>query len=139
MLMLYIFSSCSFVSDIAMISGVFFTVKIKSFSGVASLLLSNMGTTVAEIQGAVAGLVRVVKDLTTNVNHITQTISNLAQVVPAASNSNNTQGLCMPSLQLPSFCRDSVVEDDISEFLKQFTQQTLHLPTKTHLPYNTLL
>ena len=36
MLMLYIFSSCSFVSDIAMISGVSFTVKIKSFSDVKS-------------------------------------------------------------------------------------------------------
>ena len=34
MLMLYMFSSCSFVSDIAMISGVSFTVKIKSFSDV---------------------------------------------------------------------------------------------------------
>lgn len=63
-----------------------------------------MGTAIAEIQGAVAGLVRVVKDLTTNVNHITQTISNMAQAVPAAPNPNNTQFLCLPSLQLPSFC-----------------------------------
>ena len=34
MLILYVFSSCSFVSDIAMISGVSFTVKIISFSAV---------------------------------------------------------------------------------------------------------
>ena len=33
-----------------------------------------MGTTIAELQEVVAGLVGVVKDLTTNVNHVTQTI-----------------------------------------------------------------
>ena len=77
-----------------------------------------MGTTIAELQGVVAGLVGVVKDLTTNVNHVTQTIGEMAQAVPGAPNSDNTQGLRMPSMQLPSFRRDIVVQDDISEFLE---------------------
>jgi len=51
-----------------------------------------MGTTIAELQGVVAGLVSVVKDLTTNVNHGTQTISNTAQAVSAAPNRDNKQG-----------------------------------------------
>ena len=92
-----------------------------------------MGTTIAELQGVVAGLVGVVKDLTTNVNHVTQTIGEMAQAVPGAPNSDNMQGLRMPSMQLPSFRRDSVVQDDISEFLERFTQQTSHLPAKTSL------
>ena len=57
-----------------------------------------MGTTIAELQGVVAGLVAVVKDLATNINHVTQTIGEMAQAVPG-----NTQGLRMPSMQLPSF------------------------------------
>ena len=92
-----------------------------------------MGTTIEELQGVVAGLVGVVKDLTTNVNHVTQTIGEMAQAVPGAPNPENTQGLRMPSMQLPSFRRDSVVQDDISEFLERFTQQTSHLPAKTSL------
>ena len=39
----------------------------------------------------------------------------------------------MPSMQLPSFPRDTVVQDDISEFLERFTQQTSHRPAKTSL------
>ena len=39
----------------------------------------------------------------------------------------------MPSIQLPSFRRDSVVQDDILEFLERFIQQTSHLPAETHL------
>ena len=39
----------------------------------------------------------------------------------------------MPLMQLPSFRRDTVVQDDISEFLERFTRQTSHLPTKTSL------
>ena len=77
-----------------------------------------MGTTIAELQGVVAGLVAVVKDLTTNVNHVTQTIGEMAQAGPGAPNPENTQGLHMPSMQLPSFHRDSVVHDNISEFLE---------------------
>ena len=77
-----------------------------------------MGTTIAELQGVVAGLVGVVKDLTTNVNHVTQTIGEMAQAVPGAPNSDTTQGLRMPSMQLPSFRRDTVVQDDIFEFLE---------------------
>ena len=73
-----------------------------------------MGTTISELQGVVAGLVGVVKDLTTNVNHVTQTIGEMAQAVPVAPNSDNTQGLRMHSMQLPSFRRDTVVQDDIS-------------------------
>ena len=92
-----------------------------------------MGTTIAELQGVVAGLVAVVKDLTTNVNHVTQTVGEMAQAGPGAPNPENTQGLRMPSMQLPSFRRDSVVQDDISEFLERFTQQTSHLPAKTSL------
>ena len=42
----------------------------------------NMGTTIAKLQGVVAGLVGVYKDLTTNVNHVTQTIGEMAQAVP---------------------------------------------------------
>ena len=92
-----------------------------------------MGTTIAELQGVVAGLVTVVKDLTTNVNHVTQIVGEMAQAGPGAPNPENTQGLRMPSMQLPSFRRDSVVQDDISEFLERFTQQTSHLPAKTSL------
>jgi len=50
-----------------------------------------MATTIAELQG----LVSVVKWL-----------------------SDGTKGLRMPSMQLPSFRRNSVVQDDISEFLE---------------------
>ena len=39
----------------------------------------------------------------------------------------------MPSIQLPSFHRDSVVQDDISEFLERIIQQTSHLPAETRL------
>ena len=95
--------------------------------------MSNMGTMIAELQGVMAGLVSVVKDLTTNVNQVTQTVSDMAQAVPAAPNPDNTQHLCMPSMQLPSFHQDSVVQDNIFKFLKRFTQQTSHLPAKTHL------
>ena len=83
-----------------------------------------MGTTIAELQGVVAGLVGVVKDLTTSVNHATQTIDEMAQAVPGVSNSDTTQGLCMPSMQLPSFRQDTVAQDDISKFLARFTQKT---------------
>ena len=38
---------------------------------------------------------------------------------------DNTQGLRMPSMQLPSFRRDSVVQDDISEFLSAKTSLSL--------------
>ena len=76
-----------------------------------------MGTTIAELQGVVAGLVGVVKDLTTNVNHVTQTVGEMAQAVPGAPNPDNTQSLRMPSMQIPSFHRDTVVQDNISEFL----------------------
>ena len=92
-----------------------------------------MGTTIAELQGVVADLVSVVKDLTTNANHVTQTVGQMAQVVPEAPNPDNTQSLCMPSMQLPPFCRDTVVQDNIPEFLERFTQQSLHLPAKTSL------
>ena len=68
-----------------------------------------------------AGLVSVVKDLTSHVNHVTQTIGEMARAVPGAPNSDNTQGLRMPTMQLPSFCRDTVVQDDISEFLERIT------------------
>ena len=91
-------------------------------------------TTVEELQGIVAGLVSVVKDLTTNVSQVNQTVANMAQSVPAVpQQSNNTQSLRMPSIQLPSFRRDSGVQDDISEFLERFTQQTSHLPAETCL------
>ena len=46
---------------------------------------------------------------------------------------NPSQVLRMPSMQLPSFRRDSVVRDDISEFIERFTQQTAHLPVGTRL------
>ena len=89
-----------------------------------------MGTTIAELQGVVAELVGVVKYLTINVNHVTQTIGEMAQAVPATHNQDNAQGLRMSSMQLPSFRRESVVQDD-SEFLERFTQQTSYLPAKT--------
>ena len=45
-------------------------------------------------------LVSVVKDLTTNVNQVTQTVGDLTQAVSAAPNPDNTQGLhmlaCLP-------------------------------------------
>ena len=81
-------------------------------------------TTIEELQGIVAGLVSVVKELTTNVSQVNHTVGNMAQSVPAASNSHS---LRMSSIQLPSFRRDSVVQDDISEFLERFIQQTSHL------------
>ena len=87
-------------------------------------------TTIEELQGIVAGLVSVVKELTTNVSQVNHTVGNMAQSAPAASNSHS---LRMPSIQLPSFCRDSVVQDDILEFLERFIQQTSHLPAETRL------
>ena len=90
-----------------------------------------MPATIEELQGIVAGLVSVVKDLTTNVTQVNQTVGNMAKAVPAPVQHENTQGLRMPSIQLPSFRRDSVVQDDISEFLERFNQQTSHLPAGT--------
>ena len=90
-----------------------------------------MPATIEELQGIVAGLVSVVKDLTTNVTQVNQTVGNMAEAVPAPVQHENTQGLRMPSIQLPSFRRDSVVQDDISEFLERFNQQTSHLPAGT--------
>ena len=83
---------------------------------------------VQKLQGVVAGLVSVVKDFTTNVSQVTQTVGNMAEAVPAASNHDNTQRLRMPSMQLPSFRRDT---DDIFEFLERFIQPTFHLPAAT--------
>ena len=87
-------------------------------------------TTIEELQGIVAGLVSVMKELTTNVSQVNHTVGNMAQSVPAASNSHS---LRMPSIQFTSFRRDSVVKDDISEFLERFIQQTSHLPAETRL------
>ena len=88
--------------------------------------------TVEELQGIVAGLVSVVKDLTTNVSQVNNAVGNMAQSVPAPSQQSNSHSLRMPSIQLPSF-RDSVVQDDISELLERFTQQTSHHPAETRL------
>ena len=90
-------------------------------------------TTIEELQGVVAGLVSVVKNLTTNVSHVTQTVGQMADAAPTASHHDKNQDLRMPSMQLPSFRRDSVVRDDISEFLERLTQQTSHLPAETRL------
>ena len=56
----------------------------------------------------------------------------MAKVVSAASHHDNTQGLRMLSMQLPSFRRD-VLQDDFSEFLQRFTKQTSHLSLRTCL------
>ncbi|KAL9981742.1 hypothetical protein ACROYT_G010486 [Oculina patagonica] len=90
-----------------------------------------MPATIEELQGIVAGLVNGMKDLTTNVTQVTQTVGNMAESIPAPDQHENTQGLRMPSMQLPSFRRDSVVLDDISKFLERFNQQTSHLPADT--------
>ena len=65
--------------------------------------------TIEELQGVVPGLVSVVKDLTANV---TQTVGQMANAAPTASHRDKNQGLRMPSKQLPSLRRDSVVQDD---------------------------
>ena len=95
-------------------------------------LKKNMAT-IEELQGVVAGLVSVVKDLTTNVSQVTQTVAQMAEAAPTASHHNKNQGLRMPSMQLPSFRRVSVIQDDISEFLERLTQETSHLPAETRL------
>ena len=79
-------------------------------------LIIPVPATTEELQGIVAGLVSVVKDFTTNVTRV---------------HHDNTQGLRMPSMQLTWFRRASVVQDDISEFLKRFNEQTSHLPAGT--------
>ncbi len=63
-----------------------------------------MPAIIEELQGIMAGLVSIVKDLTTNVTQVTQTVGNMAEVVPAPIHRDKTQGLHMPSMQLPSFC-----------------------------------
>ena len=83
--------------------------------------------TIEELQGVVAGLVSVVKDLTKNVSQVTQTVGQMADAAPTASHHDKNQDLRMPSLQIPSFRQDSVILDDISKFLEQLTQQTSHL------------
>ena len=60
-------------------------------------------TTIAELQGIVAGLADVVKQLTTNVSQASQTVGNMAQIPPAQAQVNTWQVLRMPSIQLPSF------------------------------------
>ena len=52
-------------------------------------------TTIEELQGIVAGLVSVVKELTTNMSQVNHTVGNMAQSVPAPSNSHS---LRMPSI-----------------------------------------
>ena len=89
--------------------------------------------TIEELQGVVAGLVSVVKDLTAKVSQVTQTVGQMAEAAPTASHHDKNQGLRMPSKQLPSFRPDSVIQDDISEFLERLTQQTSHLPVETRL------
>jgi len=91
--------------------------------------------TIKELQGVAAGLISVVKDLTANVSQVTQTVGNMAEAAPAAPHHDHNQGLCMPSMQLPSFRQDSVVQDNISEFLERFTQQTLHLHVEKRLSF----
>ena len=95
--------------------------------------LVDIMTTIEELQGVLAGPVSVVKDLTTNVSQVTQTVGQMADAVPTTSHHDKNQGLRMPSMQLPSFHGDSVLQDDISEFLERSTQQTSHLPAETRL------
>ena len=91
----------------------------------------NMAKSVKELQGIVKGLLSVVREITKNVSQVNQTVNDMAQAPAAAQPS--TQSLRMPSIQLPAFRRDSTVQDDISEFLERFTQQTSNLPTETRL------
>ena len=70
-------------------------------------------TTIEKLQG-VARLADVVKQLTTNVSQVSQTVGNMAQISLGQAQVNTTQVLCMPSMQLPSFRRDTVVHGDIS-------------------------
>lgn len=86
--------------------------------------------TVEELQGVVTGLASVVKQLTTNVSQVSQTVGQLAEANPTQHHTN-LQGLRMPALQIPSFRRDNVVGDDISEYLERFTVQTATLPAAT--------
>ena len=90
-----------------------------------------MAKSVEELQGIVEGLLSVVKEITKNVPQVNQTVNDMAQAPAAAQPS--MQSLCMPSIQLPAFRRDSTVQDDISEFLQRFTQQTSNLPAETRL------
>ena len=91
----------------------------------------NMAKSVEELQGIVEGLLSVVKEITKNVSQVNQTVNDMAQAPAAAQPS--TQSLRMPSIQLPAFRRDSTVQDDISEFLERFTQQTSILSAETRL------
>ena len=75
-------------------------------------------SSVEELQGVVAGLASVVKQLTTNVSLVSQTVGQLAEANPTQLH-GNLQGLRMPALQIPSFRRDRVVRDDISEFVEK--------------------
>ena len=75
-------------------------------------------TTIAELQGIVAKIADVVKQLTTNVSQASQTVRNMAQIPPAQAQVNTSQVLRMPSMH-------------ISEFIECFTQQTAHLPVAT--------
>ena len=87
-----------------------------------------------ELQGIVAGLLSVVKDLIQKVNHISTQIGQLAttsqqapQNPPSASPAQPPQSLRLPTLQLPTFRCDESSRDDIADFLERFEQQTSHL------------
>lgn len=55
-------------------------------------------TTIEELQGVMAGLVSVVKDLTANVSQVTETVSQMADAAPTTSHHDKNQGLHMPSM-----------------------------------------
>ena len=90
-------------------------------------------STVEELTGVVAGLIKVVKDLTMNVNHVTSQVGQLAtaaqEPAPAAPLAVNqaTPSLRLPTLQLPTFRCDEEQRNDIADFLERFVQQTSHL------------
>ena len=92
-----------------------------------------MPATVEELQRLIAGLSEVVKGLATNLNIVATQVG----AITAASHGQQSSeadpvvtqnaNLRLPTLQLPTFRRDTTVQDDISYFLERFQEQTAHL------------
>lgn len=86
--------------------------------------------TVEELTELIAGLSSVVKGLTTNVAEISTQVGQLTNAGISGNDTQATPNLKLPTLQLPKFRRDKLVQDDVNDFIERFEEQTNHLPHK---------
>ncbi|CAB4012275.1 Hypothetical predicted protein, partial [Paramuricea clavata] len=83
--------------------------------------------TIEELTGLIAGLSSVVKGLTTNVAEISTQVGQLTNAGISGNDTQATSNLKLPTLQLPEFRRDKLVQDDVNDSIERFGEQTNHL------------